>query len=250
MLLSYPWYFQGWFGSTARAEMTLAERGLYREVLDLCYQDGSVTSDPSLLRRHVHADKEEFELAWPAVKERLESREDGRLTHRKVREKLAELIRLKEVRSQSGLKAVRARWDKTKRANNSTNTPRIPQEVRHEYLASASASASTTTTTTTSPRPPDDRIEDICNNSAIRHPRNRSASPDLIAQWLISNGAKDLADFEQWDAWHRNYCDTTEEKFAADITKLISAGAWRLPAAAPPPKPKVKYGPSYSMEEE
>ena len=238
MLLSYPWYFQDWFGSTARAEMTLEERGLYREVLDLCYQDGSVTSDPSFLRRHVHADEEEFERAWPAVKERLESREDGRLTHRKVREKLAELIRLKEMRCQKGQKAIRARWDKTKRANNSTNTPRIPQEVRHEYLASASAS--TTTTTSSSPNPPDGRFEEICKESAARHPAARSADQNLIAQWLISKGAKDLADFERWDAWHRKYCeDLDDPRFASDIGKLILNGAWRMP----PQETKKAYVP-------
>ena len=42
LLASYPWYFSDWRSSEARASMNSRERYLYRELLDHCWEKGSL----------------------------------------------------------------------------------------------------------------------------------------------------------------------------------------------------------------
>ena len=50
---SYPWYLDDWFASETRASFNLAERGLYREMLDFCWYYGSLPPDVKLLAKLV-----------------------------------------------------------------------------------------------------------------------------------------------------------------------------------------------------
>lgn len=45
MLSSYPWYIADWRNSETRLSLTLLQRGLYRELLDYCYLEGSLPDD-------------------------------------------------------------------------------------------------------------------------------------------------------------------------------------------------------------
>ena len=69
-----PWYkwFQGdWLTSETRFGMTLAERGLYRDLLDIHYSEGSIPADERKLRAMVGAHKG-FARAWAQVQKYFE----------------------------------------------------------------------------------------------------------------------------------------------------------------------------------
>jgi uncharacterized protein YdaU (DUF1376 family) len=49
MIQSYPWYIADWRESETRLSLTLSQRGLYRELLDYCYMEGSLPEDRKIL---------------------------------------------------------------------------------------------------------------------------------------------------------------------------------------------------------
>lgn len=63
----YEWSVSRWLSSDSRAELNLAERGLYRECLDLCYTNGSIPKDPAVLARLCHCTPAEIEAVWPKI---------------------------------------------------------------------------------------------------------------------------------------------------------------------------------------
>jgi uncharacterized protein YdaU (DUF1376 family) len=111
---SYPWYVQDWFVSDARARLTLEERGLYREILDLLYlHEGFLEDDPDILQRKTGCKEKEFLRAWPKVKTCFDIADDGRLCHPKVLETLSKVYKYKSERSESGRIGAETRWSKT-----------------------------------------------------------------------------------------------------------------------------------------
>lgn len=156
-LHSYPWYMDDWLLSRSRAEMSLPERGLYRDVLDLCYRDGSVPDDPQLLCRMIGADRREFDAAWPAVRQRLIECEGG-LSHPRVQAELPDLYRLKEVRRQGAAKAARARWDRPASQNDRSDDAQRDAQSNAERNALRNASGN--------PSRNAERNADLCPASA------------------------------------------------------------------------------------
>ena len=110
-LVSYPWYFEDWLCSETSAAMTLAERGLYRELLDLCWYHGSLPTDLHTLFAMARTDvklrrnssKTDRKLIENALKTFV-ILEDGRYHHPKVDEKRNQLIGYKLERKEAGKK--------------------------------------------------------------------------------------------------------------------------------------------------
>ena len=125
MIYSYPWYFRDWRASDARATMTLAERGLYREILDLCYENGSVTSDEKELAKLIGCSLKSLRNGIKSVAKHLQVLPSGDYSHPKVLESLPDIIRLKESRSNKAKLAASARWQnkKEKLLGSSKNAP-------------------------------------------------------------------------------------------------------------------------------
>lgn len=89
MAKNFPWYkwrHEDWFESDTRATLTYAERGLYREVLDIINAFGSISSDPEIVRLKTQGRQEDFDAAWPAVAKLLDPHpsEPGRLIHHRA----------------------------------------------------------------------------------------------------------------------------------------------------------------------
>ena len=153
MLNSYPFYINDWRRSEAVEAMTVEERGLYRELLDHCWAEGSLPADPKLLRKIARATSREFSRSWPLVSCQFVVR-NSRLYCPKVDEKRPDLLCVKLSRSKAASTAVTARWAKEK------DTSRIPEAsaedtsritgVHTSSYANTSTSTSTTTTTTES----------------------------------------------------------------------------------------------------
>lgn len=113
MLHSYPWYFLSWRGSRTRLKLSLEARGLFREVLDLMYEDGGVpANNDDELRRLTGATQREWKRSWPSVKALLAATDQDTLTHRKVQEILPDLLGLAAKRRRSSVTAANARWSR------------------------------------------------------------------------------------------------------------------------------------------
>lgn len=102
MIHSYPWYVGDWRASETRLDLSLEERGLYRELLDFCYLERSLPTDERKLARIVNCSDEEFQRCWAQVKP-LFNELNGRYHHRKVDEVLGRLDGYTEQRRQAGI---------------------------------------------------------------------------------------------------------------------------------------------------
>ena len=108
MIQSYPWYIADWRESETRITLSLAERGLYRELLDYCYLEGSLPIDHIRLSRLCCCSPEEFESSWPAVVSLFQL--DGeRFTHAKVNEVRTKLEAYHEQKRHAGSASGQAR---------------------------------------------------------------------------------------------------------------------------------------------
>lgn len=63
----YEWGISRWITSRTRMALDCAGRSIYRELLDLCYAQGSIPKDPVVLMRHCGATKEEWDRTWPVI---------------------------------------------------------------------------------------------------------------------------------------------------------------------------------------
>lgn len=112
MIQSYPWYIADWRESETRISLSLAERGLYRELLDYCYLEGSLPKDQTRLSRLAGCSPKEFSQSWGPVSKLFD--EDGdRLTHRKVNEVKAKVLKYHEQKKHAGAASGRSRRERS-----------------------------------------------------------------------------------------------------------------------------------------
>lgn len=78
----YEWFVSRWIGSSAHDELDACGRGIYREMLDTCYIQGSVTADIEVLSRKCAATASELAARWPTISRNFTADQDGRLHHR------------------------------------------------------------------------------------------------------------------------------------------------------------------------
>lgn len=64
----YKWYIGTWLSSFTRLRCKLDGRGLYRDLLDFCYQEGGIPDSREDLIRLAGVTPEEFDSAWAQIK--------------------------------------------------------------------------------------------------------------------------------------------------------------------------------------
>ncbi len=116
--------------------MTLEQRGLYRELIDHCWECGSAPLDEVVLIKITQCGEREFRRAWPIVKKQFFEK-DGRLHHAKVDERKPSLDAWHENRREAGRKG-----GLSKSASSAKSSAK--PEVQADLKPSASASASPT----------------------------------------------------------------------------------------------------------
>jgi uncharacterized protein YdaU (DUF1376 family) len=112
VIQSYPWYIADWRESETRISLSLAERGLYRELLDYCYLEGSLPSNEVTLAKLSCSTTQEFKQTWPNVAHLFE-RDGDRLIHRKVNEVRAKLAAYHEQKKHAGAVSGRTRRERS-----------------------------------------------------------------------------------------------------------------------------------------
>ena len=207
---SYPWYFADWRSSEAVLSMTAEQRGIYRELLDYCWEAGSLPADERLLQRMSLATDAEWRRSWPVVQQMFMERA-GRLYHPKVDERRPELLRWHESRRTAGRKGADRRWRKESDGspNGSPNGSAIAQPMA-QLWPSTSTSTSTynppiipPTNSEASDLPIDEWVERLYR----RHPKKKNKT--LVAQvlWAAISVAPDpAAKFAEIDRAHQIAC--------------------------------------------
>ena len=100
---SYPWYMADWHNSETRIALSMAERGLYRELLDHCYTEGSIPDDEKKLSAIAGCTINEIRRLWPQVKQCFSSNGvSGRLEHKRVNQVLEKLENWNKSRQKGG----------------------------------------------------------------------------------------------------------------------------------------------------
>lgn len=105
------WWLDRWRKSTARTDMTLAERGAYRELLDECWlrPDGILPNDDRVLARIALCTPEEWAEVKPAVMSRF-TEVPGGVTNETAQEVIRRSRDLSRRRSDAGKKGNEVRW--------------------------------------------------------------------------------------------------------------------------------------------
>jgi uncharacterized protein YdaU (DUF1376 family) len=176
-LRSYPWYLDDWRGSEAVAQMNLEEKGMFRELLDRCWELGSLPVDESLLRRFCGGSIWEWKRSWPRVRQQFYE-VDGRLHNSKVDEKRPDIERWKAERSESGRKGANRRWHDSAMAQ--PLTPECPTTSTTTSTGTATTSPSEEESKLTNIRAPEGAQE----SGKFSHQKNQRSGGDRHEEWF------------------------------------------------------------------
>ncbi|MCC6365051.1 MAG: hypothetical protein IT165_16175 [Bryobacterales bacterium] len=247
--------------------MNLEERGLYREVLDELYVNGSIPENPELIKRLTGASDKEFRRSWPKVRAVLIKTESGDLTHPKVQDVLPELLSNSESRRRSSSKAATIRWRKHREkiernaglsdAHGSAtgNAGGMPDacgtycESDASECGTSSSSSSSSSHTQSEVRESDEFFETI-ERIAARHPRKTGLTEGKhrLAQKL-SEAVDPIAAVRSANQNHAAQCATEEWKreggrYAPKLGNYAERNGWM-----DPPQPETAHegegGPRY-----
>lgn len=106
---AYQWYPKDYMTDPEVIAMTLAQEGAYRRLLDVCWLENGLPTEPAILWRLAKADSEADFVRdlWPIVSRKFQER-DGKLHHSRLdgeRKKQRKNSRIRKM-------AAKARWDK------------------------------------------------------------------------------------------------------------------------------------------
>jgi uncharacterized protein YdaU (DUF1376 family) len=97
----HKWFHSNWLASLTRLSAHLDGRGLYRDLLDVYYQEGGIPEDRDQLIQIAATTPEEFDKAWPQIQHKFEPdpARPGWLVNAKAEEVLAKSIKTSEKQS-------------------------------------------------------------------------------------------------------------------------------------------------------
>ncbi len=114
----YPWFVSDWMSSGTARAMTLEQRGLYRELLDHQWNDGSLPNDEQQLQRLGNATPAEWKRSWPVVRQKFVERDDGRLVNARLERVRQQQTEKAAERSDQASRAAQARWSEREATRN------------------------------------------------------------------------------------------------------------------------------------
>ncbi len=132
MIQSYPWYIADWRNSETRLGLSLAARGLYRELLDYCYMEGSLPANREQLVSIAGADGKQTRYCLDAVLKLFvlkEGTNGPRYHHIKVDEVRSKLLLYHEQKAHAGVKSGQSRRERAfneRSGENRTDVEPIP----------------------------------------------------------------------------------------------------------------------------
>src|SRR3990167_11468565 len=108
----YPWFHGQWFGSTTRADMSLAARGAYRDLLDLCAANGAIPADRNKMARMLLCERAELDEIWDEISPNFvpENGSEKLLYNEKMRRVTCQQDVKRKAQKKGGLKGAKRRW--------------------------------------------------------------------------------------------------------------------------------------------
>lgn len=100
----YKWQHTDWLTSETRFTLSLIERGLYRDLLDIHYSEGSISADVDVLIRMCACSETEFKTAWEGVAKFFDPHptKEGRLVNRKALSIIEEQAKYQKTKQKNG----------------------------------------------------------------------------------------------------------------------------------------------------
>jgi uncharacterized protein YdaU (DUF1376 family) len=234
---SYPWYTDDWYGKETWLSMNCEERGIYRDLLDHCYEEGSLPDSEAVLQKRCGATDKEWKRSSATPLAQFK-RVEGRLRHAKVDEVRPKLLDWREQKADAGRRSAEAK--RQRKLNGRSN----------ENLLSLQPSTSSTTSTSNSVG--DDSIHAIAKDIIDRHPHPLKMRMDEFMKAVISKQQpnENLADvLTEIDQNHRALCELSVEdggwrggQMKYKQIPALRDWVWRSrdPATKPPEQPTPK----------
>jgi hypothetical protein len=110
-----PFDCQRWWTSPSRAAMSLTARGLYREMLDYQWMEGSVPDDPKIVAALLGRPESEIGPVWEQVRGQFSRLKNGTLRNRRMEQIRGVKIGLHSVCIDNKKKAANVRWSNERR---------------------------------------------------------------------------------------------------------------------------------------
>ena len=232
---SYPWYISDWVSSETRIEFTMEQRGLYRELLDYCYREGSLPADPRKLAIIAGCGAGEFERAWPAVEGKF-TRTGDRFVHRKVDEVLTSLEAWHDQRRKAGKasglrRRTTAAQPLNERSNGKVTAVERPLNGRGNEKGNGKATKPepSTSSSTTTPSP-------TTTTSSTSSDFETPSAAKIAAAADLATETFDATDEQRGEAWPNGNGNGTSKKsllnpeIEAELSKVASRIHARHPA--------------------
>jgi len=100
----YRWWVQDYRGSRNVQRLTWQQRGIYRELLDECWDKGAIPDDPEALADIVGCDEAEMRAAWVPIRRLFAVAEDGRMFSPRLEKERTAEDRVRVLRAIAGRK--------------------------------------------------------------------------------------------------------------------------------------------------
>ena len=115
-IVSYPWYVPDWRNSETRLKLSLAERGLFRELIDHCFVEGSIPDDLKLIAGIAGCSIADVRRLFPRIRDQFD-KEGNRLVNPRAAEILEKLREYHDSRRKAGTAGAKKRWRSDGSAN-------------------------------------------------------------------------------------------------------------------------------------
>lgn len=145
---SYPWYVADWQRSETRFRLTLEGRAIYRELLDYCWQNGSLPSDERHLAKIADCTVAQLRKNW-AVFGKVFILKGDRYENERVISERERLINWRESRRLGGRRGAETRARKAAIASTQLSTELATEQPTQLQPPSSSSSPSSSPSTTT-----------------------------------------------------------------------------------------------------
>lgn len=255
MLQSYPWYIADWRQNESVLSLTTEQRGAYRDLLDMCWDMGSLPNDSEALRKLAMCEKAEWRRCWPKLQVFF-IEIDGRLHSPKVDEKRPAIIQAKEARQRGAQRTNSDRWANRSATDERSVGDSVSESVSGRYARARTPSPSPSPYINTPLSPsvpntdtPADDWDDVFANTVERifnrHAEYRAKSnrqPGWGFQIFARRVQQDLQDapsraklLDRADRAHAFYIASVDDpKFCLSLDKWWNSGEWQNE----PPEPK------------
>jgi uncharacterized protein YdaU (DUF1376 family) len=178
---AYQWYPRDYMSDEAVALMSYEQRGIYRDLLDRQWLEGSIPADLSQLAAILRIPVSRFEKLWPQVSAKFKPAGEGRLVNTRMEREREKQDAYRELQRQKGISSGRARAKRQPDANHGSTT--VPVRLEPEGNSSSalcslqSATASAKSVSTRAPEPMPGRGSYLAESKlAYRHPSGYSLS--------------------------------------------------------------------------